>query len=344
MQLTRTAFPKISLVGHPSDGYGGGVLALTVNDFAATVTAKPSRQMEIVVRRRSTASHNGPGSLADFTLRYGYADATRLMLAALVRLVAHCESHGIGIRDEACRLSLHTTIPRQVGMGGSSAIVRATLDALCDFYGISIPVRDQVTLALEAETAELGIEAGLVDRVVQVFDGAVHFQCKDGSSGDWSATRIDAGLLPSLFVAYRSDLAKVSSGGVLSPIGSRFRAGDPEIRAIMVELAELARNATDDLNAGRSAAFLGRIDRGMDLRVTLMPHIDRRYFELVEIGRALGSHVTFTGSGGAVVGTFETRSHFLALKKAYGAAGAALIAVTPSQPRPDVVALPWPRL
>lgn len=307
-----------------------------MKNFAATVTAKPSRQMEITAGRGM--SHDGPRSMADFTRRYGYSDATRLMLAALVRLTAYCESHGIGIRDDACRLSLRTTIPRQVGMGGSSAIVRATLDALCGFYGIVLPLRDQVTLALEAETAELGIEAGLVDRVVQAFDGAVHFQCEDDPSIGWSATRIGANLLPKLFVAYRNDLAKVSSGGVLSPMGVRFRAGDPEITTIMAELRELAKGAADDLNAGRIEAFLGRIDRGMDLRVKLMPHMDRRYFHLADIGRAQGSHVTFTGSGGAVVGTFESRSHLTALKKAYGEVDATVIAVTPSEPRPDALA------
>jgi glucuronokinase len=331
LQLTRAAFPKISLVGHPSDGYGGGTLALTVKNFAAIVTAKPGRRMEIGVRLG--ASHNGPQSLVNFTRRYGYPDATRLMLAALVRLVAWCEARGIGIEDKACALSLRTTIPRQVGMGGSSAIVRATLDALCGFYAIAIPLRDRVTLALETETVELGIEAGLVDRVVQVFDGAIHFQCEDATG--WSATRVDAHLLPKLFVAYRSDLAKISSGGVLSPIGARFRAGDRDIVAIMAELRELAKSAADDLRAGRIAPFLARMDRGMDLRVKLMPQLDSRYFELADIGRTLRAHVTFTGSGGAVVGTFENRPHFIALKKAYGEVDATVIAVTPSQPRPD---------
>jgi glucuronokinase len=243
-----------------------------VKDFAAIVTAKPSRHMAIAVRRG--ASHNGPKAMADFTCRYGYPDATRLMLAALVRFMSYCEMHNAGIPEEACALSLRTTIPRQVGMGGSSAIVRATLDALCGFYGIAIALRDQVTLALEAETVELGIEAGLVDRVVQAFDGAIHFQCEDTPSPGWSAARVDARLLPKLFVAYRSDLAKISSGGVLSPVGARFRAGDPEIKAIMAELRALAKSAADDLNAGRTRQFLERIDRGMDLRVKLMPHIE----------------------------------------------------------------------
>jgi glucuronokinase len=273
--------------------------------------------------------------MAEFVHRYGYSDATRLMLASLVRLMSYCESRGIGVPDEACALSLRTTIPRQVGMGGSSAIVRASLDALCDFYGIVIPLADRIKLALETETAELGIEAGLVDRVVQALDGAVHFQWEDDPSDGWSATRIDPNLLPKLFIAYRSELAKVSSGGLLSPMGARFRSGDPEIRAIMAELKELAKTAADDLNAGSLGPFLGKIDRGMYLRMKLMPHIDRRYFQLADIGRALGSHVTFTGSGGAVVGTLESRSHLVALEKGYGEIGATVIAVTPSRPRPN---------
>ncbi|MDQ3632510.1 MAG: hypothetical protein M3417_14825, partial [Actinomycetota bacterium] len=34
---TGTAFARAALAGNPSDGYGGGVLAVCVRDFAATV-------------------------------------------------------------------------------------------------------------------------------------------------------------------------------------------------------------------------------------------------------------------------------------------------------------------
>ena len=58
----------------------------------------------------------------------------------------------------------------QVGLAGSSALVTATLRCLMDFYCLSpsdIPKEVMPQLILEVEVAELNIQAGLQDRVVQ---------------------------------------------------------------------------------------------------------------------------------------------------------------------------------
>ena len=63
----------------------------------------------------------------------------------------------------------------QAGLSGSSAIVCAALSCLLDFFDvrhlIKVEVRPNLVLAAEKE---LGIVAGLQDRVAQVYGGLVY--------------------------------------------------------------------------------------------------------------------------------------------------------------------------
>src|SRR5207248_8262986 len=82
-----------------------------------------------------------------------------------------CNRHAIPLHDRNFSVRYHSDIPRQVGLAGSSAIIVATLRCLMDFYEVPIPLEVQPSLALSVETEELGITAGLQDRVVQVYEG-----------------------------------------------------------------------------------------------------------------------------------------------------------------------------
>ena len=66
----------------------------------------------------------------------------------------------------------------QTGLSGSSAIVCAALNCLLDFYNVRhlIKVEVRPNLVLNAEK-ELGIVAGLQDRVAQVYGGLVYMVC-----------------------------------------------------------------------------------------------------------------------------------------------------------------------
>lgn len=47
---------RIGLLGNPSDGYGGKVLALSVDNFYAVVTLRPSQRLEFVPDPQSDAN------------------------------------------------------------------------------------------------------------------------------------------------------------------------------------------------------------------------------------------------------------------------------------------------
>lgn len=71
----------------------------------------------------------------------------------------------------------------QTGLSGSSAIVCAALSCFLDFYEVRhlIKVEVRPNLILNAEK-ELGIVAGLQDRVAQVYGGVVYMVCDETSN------------------------------------------------------------------------------------------------------------------------------------------------------------------
>jgi gamma-glutamyltranspeptidase len=72
-------------------------------------------------------------------------------------------------------MSYSTTIPRHIGLAGSSAIITAAFNCLLDLYDVNEslwPVVERPSFILQVEKVELGIAAGLMDRVAQVLAAA----------------------------------------------------------------------------------------------------------------------------------------------------------------------------
>lgn len=115
---------------------------------------------------------------------------------------------------------------------------------------------------LRIETEELGITAGLQDRVVQAYEGAVHMDftpegmaATDGSMGVY--TRLRAAAMPPLFLAYAADPS--DSGRIHAPVKQRWLAGDADVVAGMRAIAALA----DDALRLCTGAYGGRRGRGV---------------------------------------------------------------------------------
>ncbi|KAF6166477.1 hypothetical protein GIB67_038214 [Kingdonia uniflora] len=105
----------------------------------------------------------------------GYYGGVRLIMAICKVFYKYCNDKKIELNAGNFSLSYETNIPRQTGLSGSSAIVSAALSCLLDFYEVRhlIEVEVRPNLILNAEK-ELGIVAGLQDRVAQVYGGLVY--------------------------------------------------------------------------------------------------------------------------------------------------------------------------
>lgn len=323
---------RVGLLGNPSDGYGGRTMAFAVDSFTASVRLEhlDSRGIEITAEPADRPIYNGIDDLVDRIDRFGYGTGTQLLAATVRTFVDVCDSVDHR-RPDGFRLTYSSSIPRQVGMAGSSALVVATMRCLCEHVELEIPDHVLPSIALRTETEQLGITAGLQDRVVQTMGGLV--------SMDFGAMDIDArfgvahgayevedaSTLPPLFCAYRV-LAAEPSGNYHSTLRARFEAGDGVVRDTMRALAGIVVEGRAALRWNASDRFGELIGENMRLRRRLGP-LPEDQLQLVDLASALDAPSTFTGSGGAVVGAYRDVEHLEELQAAYAAIDASCFAL-----------------
>jgi glucuronokinase len=180
-----------------------------------------------------------------------------------------------------------------------------------EFYEIDIPQPLQPSLILSVENRELGISAGLQDRVIQVYGGCVYMDFDRAlmeRQGHGLYEPIDTAMLPNLYIAYRTDLAE-GSEIFHNNIRDRWIAGDPVVVDAMREFATYTEEVRSLLLAGRGPEISPWLDRNFDLRRTLY-NIDPGNVEMVERARSVGASAKFAGSGGAIVGVYEDETMF----------------------------------
>jgi len=326
--IKETCYARSGLIGNPSDIFNGKVISFLFDAFKADVTMYETPQVRIVPNSRDLTRFDSLDDLVRYRKTYGYYGGIRIIEAILVRFKQHCEAAGIRLPDRNFTIEYHSDIPFGLGLGGSSTIIKAVFAALMRLYELTerdIPRAIQPNIILEAETAELGISAGPQDRVVAVYGGLVHMDFTKqawASNGGRHGTyrNLDPSLLPPLFVAYKDELSK-SSGDVHNIM--RYRASvehDDKVLQAMVRKAALVDEAVACLERGGRHEIGPLLDRDFDLRrsvYTLSPQNVR----MVEIARAHGSHANFSGSGGAMVGTYTDDRHYSGLEAAYTAEG-----------------------
>ena len=131
-------------------------------------------QVEMVSSQDDQSRFRSVDELVRDVRLHGYYGGIRLVKATIKKFVEYCRRQGHPLHDRNFSVRYQSNIPRQVGLAGSSAIIVATLRCLMEFYGVEIPRRVQPSLVLSVETEELGIAAGLQDRVIQVYEGLVY--------------------------------------------------------------------------------------------------------------------------------------------------------------------------
>ncbi len=282
---------RAALAGNPSDGYGGAVLAVALPAFRAEASATRAEDTTV--------------------------DPPSELVAATVRRFARLHPG-----TEAIAVRWSTSIPRGVGLGGSSAIVIATLRALCGVHDVTLSEAELADAALAVETEELGIAAGLQDRVAQAYGGLTFM---DFAGGGRRYERVEAALLPPLVVAWRADAAE-DSNVTHNDLRTRYARGEPIVRGGMIALAGCAREARAALRARDRAGFARCVDASFDARRRMLA-LAPRHVEMIEIARGCGASANYTGSGGAIVAVCNDERHRESVALALAQAGCETVCV-----------------
>jgi len=320
------AYARAGLLGNPSDGYFGKTIALLARNFRARVLLYPSARLEIKPSKADTPIFESLEDLYATTRWRGYYGGIRIIQALIVRFMDYCREQDIKLPNRNFTIEYESTIPLRLGMGGSSSIITAALRALCQYYGVEIPLPLQANLVLETETKELGVPAGPQDRVIQVYEGLVYMDFAEElmtTRGYGNYERLDPSLLPNLYLAYRMTL---SEGTEIfhNNVRERWRHGDSEIVSAMRTWASYAEQGRDALLERDGAALNRLIDKNFDLRAQIYP-ISPGNMEMIRTARRVGASANFAGSGGAIVGSYRDEDMYDALAAAMQQIGVALI-------------------
>jgi glucuronokinase len=322
MIVRQRAYARAGFIGNPSDGYHGKTIAFTIGDFWAEVVLYESPELELRPGAQDLHVFASMDDLLANVQRTGYYGGVRLLKAGTKKFAEYCRSNGIGVPERNFTMRYSTTVPRQVGLGGSSAIITAVMRALMQFYEVDIADEELPNVVLAAETEELGLTAGLQDRVVQAYGGVVYMDFdKDymGRHGHGRYERLSVKDLPPVYVAYRTELAEESSVAHIA-VHERYARGETIVVETMSEIAGLADLARELMEQHRWDELAEVLDRNFDLRCRIFPirEADKR---MVSLARSTGASCKFCGSGGAVVGTYRDEGMLARLRAAMEGAG-----------------------
>lgn len=320
------AYARAGFLGNPSDGYFGKTISFLFRNFRARVLIYPSSRLEIKPAKADMPVFENLEDLYRNTRWRGYYGGIRIIQALLVRFRDYCDAEGIDLSDRNFTIEYETTIPLRLGMGGSSSIITAALRALCEFYEIEIPKPVQANLILETETKELGVPAGLQDRVIQVYEGLVYMDFDKklmDERGYGHYENLDPSLLPNVYVAYRTSLSE-GTEVFHNNVRHRWRSGDPEVVQAMLTWARYAEEGRQALLERDYARIDQLINANFDLRAKLY-QLGEGNLEMIHTSRRAGATSNFAGSGGAIAGTYKDEAMFQNLQQELGKIGVAVL-------------------
>lgn len=293
------ASARAGVAGNPSDALGGAALAVPVASLTAQVELRDAARLSV----RDAAgppTWSSVGELVDSVARLGHDGGDRLVTAAIATLHRHLADQGTAPDDGPFQAVWRTDIPRSVGLAGSSALVIATLRALCRRWDVTLSVDELADLARRAEVDELGIAAGWMDRAVQARDAPTMVERPTDPAGAHPPMHtIELSAPVELVVAWDESGAS-PSGRLHAELRARFAARDPVLDVCVDGLVEAARAAAEALEHTDLDALAEAVDRSCVLREQLGA-LDERTSQLAAMARSAGGAATSAGSGGAVL-------------------------------------------
>lgn len=318
MIIRTIAFPRAALVGNPSDGYHGRTIAFVFRNYQASVELYETPELELMPAKRDHNVFSCIDALCADVSQYGYYGGIRLLKAAVKTFGDFCHRERIQLEKKNFTIRYSSTIPNRLGLAGSSAIITAAMRAMMEFYHVKLSPAILANVVLATERDELGIPAGLQDRVAQAYNTPVYmdfdreFMAANGI-GRYLPIEIPKEL--NLYVAYRTDLAE-GSEVLHSRLREDYEAGVPRVLAAMEEWGNLTCAVKAALERHAFSEIPALLNRNFDLRCEVCPNaVSAKNRRMVELARSVGASAKFTGSGGAIIGTYENEAMFRELQR-----------------------------
>ncbi|HLP19829.1 MAG TPA: hypothetical protein VK174_05985 [Chitinophagales bacterium] len=319
------AYPRAALIGNPSDGYYGKTIAFVFKNFTAQVELEESAHLHIIPCNRDRMVFNSAKEIVEEVQEFGYYGGVRLVKGAIEVFYNYSAARGHTLHSKNFTIRYSTNIPHRLGLAGSSAIVTAVMKSLMQFYQFDIPKPVLANLILSVEKDELNIGAGLQDRVAQVYSQPVYMDFDKAimdSQGYGNYVPFDKDMLPPLYLAYRENLSE-GSEVTHNDLAARYARGDADVLDAIEQWKDLTVEVWSKLQKD-DKDIAGLINRNFDIRNSTI-QVSSGNKQLVQAARAAGASAKFTGSGGAIIGTYENEEMYNRLTGEMNKIGAVVI-------------------
>ena len=171
----------------------------------------------------------------------GYYGGMRLIKGIIKVFYEHCVQNKIQLADKNFTIQYNSNIPLRLGLAGSSAILSACLKAICLFYEVYIAPAIFANLVLSVENNELGISAGLQDRVAQAFEKPVFMDFNKESmkkQGFGNYQVLNTTNFPNFYIAFRKNLSE-GTEVLHNNLKARFNIGEEKVLDAMNRWGEI---------------------------------------------------------------------------------------------------------
>lgn len=339
MIIRSVAYPRAGLVGNPSDGYFGRTIAFAFRNFAANIELWESPELELLPSRRDHSVFASMEDLHEDVRLHGYYGGFRLLKASIKVFFEHCRDRGIPTDGRNFTMRYRSDIPNRVGLAGSSALITACMRGLMAFHEVDIEPHLLANIVLTVENNELGIPAGLQDRVAQAYQSVVYMDFAKSlleSRGFGAYEFLEPAKLPPLYIAYREDLSE-GTEVYHNDLRARWQRGDADVVEAIRFWADLAKEFRCAMESGDTRRMHDILNANFDKRASLYDVGDGNR-DMVATARRTGASAKFAGSGGAIVGIYDDEEMFAALQAAFAPKGIRVIRPDFAPPVPGAIA------
>jgi len=323
---------RINILGNPTDGNEGDfyTISAAVNIYGGAVIEPADRlTFRYVAGPASKNVLTWTAAPPPARLRVRKDDSFSIFAATFRGLMKHHKPVRALLDERPVCASLWTKVPRQSGLGGSSVLVLALLNALRAYYRLDRAALHDYALAeltQRIEEREMGVTCGYADRYVPQLGGLAYIDYRDklhhrpiGREPLATYERLDLLAEPPAFVVGFSGISR-ESGDVHSVMRGRYladwerRRRRPAFASTILDrfeqIAETARGGKVCLLRGDLAGFGRLMNRNHALINAIMRdcgfaggagEVNNRLIKAAREAGALGAKLSGAGGGGSVL-------------------------------------------
>lgn len=313
--MIRASAPgRCGLLGNPTDGYGGTVIASTLSE-RAVVEIVPADEIVLEVCGYGERLR-GPDDLA---LSDHYTDVVKAVFTA----------YPAAVTEHTFHLRAATTVPIQAGLAGSTTMLIAILGATLRMLGIDMPPYEIAETARRIEFDILKCVCGFQDQYMAVFGGVNYLDfrdkdpCTPGKPVFATVENLEPHLGPLPLLLANTGVQR-HSGTVHQGLRERWIQGDADVVQGYERAARLAREGKQALLAG-DWDRMGRLmneNHAIQRDLGGSGEANERLIAAALDAGALGAKLAGAGRGGTIIALHDDLDY---LEQRLEEAGAARI-------------------